>query len=106
LGRFPENRAEWDAFEPRAAELLVAPRWSRNGDYEINFDALGDPSPMIVIADPGMRWPGDPDRTYDLHRVWLRNDGVLIGDNPNSPDPYVRRELPSCDELDLEHGEE
>jgi hypothetical protein len=106
FGRFPENLVEWSEFEPRAAELLAAPRWSRNGDYEINFDALGEPSPVLIVRDPGMRWPGDPDNPSHLFRISLRNDGALLKGDPESEDTYVRDELPPCDELDLEHGEE
>jgi hypothetical protein len=105
-GRFPEHLQEWSEFEPRAAELLAAPRWSRSGDYEIDFVALGDASPTLLVRDPGMRWPGDPDYPHHSFRVSLRNDGALIKGDPESEDAYVWFELPPCDELGSENGGE
>jgi len=78
FGEFPRSMHEWQRFDPRASELLLAPRWSRSGDYVIDFECLHAGEPCVVVEDPGIRWPGDPDNPLESFRTALTNCGHLV----------------------------
>lgn len=99
-GRFPESESEWSTYEPNVPSLLRAPKWTRAGSYVVHFERLGNAAGAAVesdhdllVEDPGIRWPGNPDDSFDIWRVGLTPDGRIVSYNQSYP---IHREPMEC----------